>query len=137
MASLTKTQINYLENKLSRAVDEKISNFKKEMGSTSSLDKTIAEKLLNGEIKLASKSDIMKMIKEKSSSNYSYYNITLYVNDLIAEEDKKRIENEINEREKTIQERSRKLYALKQNILDKIVLEGVDVDTAMAELENA
>lgn len=39
MAGLTKTQINYLENKLERAVSDKIDHFKKELGKAQHLAK--------------------------------------------------------------------------------------------------
>ena len=39
MARLTKTQINYLESKLDRAVNDKVEKFRKELGEGNHSDK--------------------------------------------------------------------------------------------------
>ena len=55
---------------------------------------------------------------------------------MVSQEDKERVEKEFNERETKINEFRDKLYKAKQNALDNIVLNGVDVETALAELDN-
>lgn len=136
MAGLTKTQINYLESKLNRAVEDKVDKFRKELGGNSS-DKVLVNEIVAGNIKLLPKSELIKKLKEKA--NYSggyYYNVSLYVNEMVSQEDKERVEKEVNERETKINEFREKLYKAKQNALDSIVLDGVDVETALAELDN-
>ena len=127
MAGLTKTQINYLESKLDRAVNDKVDKFRKEL----------VNEIIAGNIKLLPKSEIIKKLKEKANYNGGYYyNISLYVNEMVSQEDKERVEKEFNERETKINEFRDKLYKAKQNALDNIVLNGVDVETALAELDN-
>ena len=133
---LTKTQINYLENKLDRAVSDKVDKFKQELGEGKSSDKVIADRLQSGEIKLLPSKEILKKIREKASNNSYYYNTNLYVNELISNEDREKIEAEVRSRDKKINDYRDKLYKAKTNALDKIVLEGVDVETALAELDN-
>ena len=137
MARLTKTQINYLESKLDRAVNDKVNKLRKELGEGGSLDKAIINELVVGNVKLLPKSEIIKKLKEKTNYNGGYsYNMILYVNEMVSQEDKERVEKEFNERETKINEFRDKLYKAKQNALDNIVLNGVDVETALAELDN-
>ena len=56
MARLTKTQINYLESKLDRAVNDKVEKFKKELCEDKSLDKVLVNEIVAGNIKLLPKS---------------------------------------------------------------------------------
>ena len=135
MAGLTKTQINYLENKLDRAVGEKIDAFRKQIGEGQNTDKTLVDEIVAGNIKLLPKSELIKKLKEKTSGNTYYYNTSLYVNEMVSEEDKERVEKEVRNRENKVNDFREKLYKAKQNALDKIVLEGVDVETALAELD--
>ena len=133
--ALTKTQINYLENKLDRAVSDKIDAFRKQIGEGQNTDKVLVDEIVAGNIKLLPKSEIIKKLKEKT--NYSggyYYNTSLYVNEMVSQEDKERIEKEVKNKENKVNDLRDKLYKAKQNALDKIVLEGVDVETALAEL---
>ena len=137
MAGLTKTQINYLESKLDRAVNDKVNKLRKELGEGGSLDKAIINELVVGNVKLLPKSEIIKKLKEKTNYNGGYsYNMILYVNEMVSQEDKERVEKEFKARETKINEFRDKLYKAKQNALDNIVLNGVDVETALAELDN-
>jgi hypothetical protein len=135
MAGLTKTQINYLENKLDRAVGEKIDAFKKQIGEGQNTDRTLVDEIVAGNIKLLPKSELIKKLKEKTSGNSYYYNTSLYVNEMVSQEDKERVEKEVRNRETKVNEFREKLYKAKQNALDSIVLDGVDVETALAELD--
>ena len=134
MAKLTKTQINYLENKLNRVVNDKVQEFKNGIGEGENSDKVIIDELVAGNIKLLPKTEIIKILKTKRTSSGYYRNISLYVNERISQEDKERIENEVNSRDNKIIEFRDKLNKAKTNVLDKIVLEGIDVETAIAEL---
>lgn len=130
--ALTKTQINYLEQKLNRTVDDKISNFKRSFGTQSKQD-LIMEGLKDGSIKLISETEIIKKFDEFSNGSY-YYTPSISLTELINEKELKRIEEVIEERQTKINDYSNKLYDAKRDALDKIVLEGVDVETAIAEL---
>ena len=136
MAGLTKTQINYLESKLDRAVNAKVDKFRKELVEGNNSDKVLVNEIIAGNIKLLPKSELIKKLKEKANYNGGYYyNVSLYVNEMVSQEDKERVEKEFNERETKINEFRDKLYKAKQNALDSIVLDGVDVETALAELD--
>lgn len=137
MARLTKTQINYLENKLDRAVNDKVEKFRKELGEGNNFDKVLINEIIVGNVKLLPKSEIIKKLKEKANYNGGYcYNTLLYVNEMVSQEDKERVEKEFKARETKINEFRERLSKAKQNALDSIVLNGVDVETALAELDN-
>lgn len=131
--ALTKTQINYLENKLNRVVEDKVDTFRKKLGEGKNSDRVIIDELVAGNIKLLSNSEIIKILKTKLT-NYYYCNMSVYLNELISKQDRERIENKINQRDKKINEFRDRLDKAKANALDKIVLDGVDVETALAEL---
>ena len=135
MAGLTKTQINYLENKLNRAVSDKIENFKKELGEGTTLGKEILKRVKAGEVKFISDKDIIKLFDDKLNNGYSWYNPTASFDELISQSDRDKIQKDLDKRETKINEYSNKLYLAKQNALDKIVLEGVAVEIALAELD--
>ena len=84
MAGLTKTQINYLESKLNRAVDDKVIKFRKELGESNSSDKVLVDEIVAGNIKLLPKSELIKKLKEKANYNGVYYrNILLSVDEMV------------------------------------------------------
>lgn len=134
MAGLTKTQINYLENKLDRAVTEKVDKFKAELGNDT-LDRVIVAELVEGNIELLSKEEIIAFLKQSIKSKSYYYSVSVLLQDLINEEDKNRLEKEVKGRDTKIQEYRDRLSKAKQNALDSIVLNGVDVEVALAELD--
>jgi hypothetical protein len=132
---LTKTQINYLEDKLDRAVNDKVDKFKKQLGEGKSSDRVLVDEIVAGNIQILSQKELIKKLKEKTSNNSYYYNTNLYVTEIVADEDRERIEQEVRERDNKINDYRDKLYTAKQNALDSIVLNGVDVETALAELD--
>ena len=136
--ALTKTQINYLENKLSRVVDERVETYRKELGEGKSADRVIAEKIASGEIKLVTTKELVKKITKhvQDRNHYYYYNYSMNICDMVSDEDKEKVTNEVSERDTKINDFSNKLRDAKQNTLDKIVLEGVDVELAIKELNN-
>lgn len=134
MAGLTKTQINYLENKLDRAVTEKVDKFKAELGNDT-LDRVIVAELVEGNIELLSKEEIIAFLKQTIKNKSYYYSVSVLLQDLINEEDKNRLEKEVKGRDTKIQEYRDRLSKAKQNALDSIVLNGVDVEVALAELD--
>lgn len=130
---LTKTQIHYLENKLDRVVSEKKSAYVNSL-NIQSLDKEILKRLKANEIKLLPKAEILNKIADKISNGY--YSSSIYIYELIGKDDKERIETEIQEKQDLINKYTSRLQEVKSNMLDKIVLEGVDLETALAELES-
>lgn len=129
---LTKTQINYLENKLDKVAREKRENFIKQIGQTT-LDKEIVQRLKNGKIKLLPKAELISVLEETVIK--SSYRCSFFVSEIISQEDKKQIEKEIKEKQELIDNFSNKLYETKSNVLDKIVLEGLDIEKALAEFD--
>ena len=132
--ALTKTQIYYLENKLDKVVNEKKTDFIKKLGGTS-LEKEILKRLKIGKVKLLSKAELLSVFEKKISVETRYHQ-SFGIQDFISETDRQEIETEIQGKQAKINDYSNKLSKVKSDILDKIVLEGIDIDTAFAELEN-
>lgn len=134
MAKLSRTQINYLEDKLNRVVDQKVKDFKQSLGENKSFSDLIMEELNAGKIKFIPSEEILNFFNKDRGMGTYYYNPSIRLDELISEKDKNRISNIVSEKEGKINDYQIKLRDAKQNALDKIVLEGVDVETAMAEL---
>lgn len=132
--ALTKTQISYLEEKLSRVVSEKSTAFKNEVGNTN-LSKEVGEKLSDGSIKLLSEADMVKAIVDAIPYTYGY-RTSVEIEDLINKKDLNKIKKELDGRSEKIRAYNTKLNEAKQDALDKIVLDGVDIETALALLDN-
>lgn len=130
---LSKTQIHYLEDKLERVVADKNKEYRNSL-DIQSLDKEILKRLKTNEVKLLPKSEILNKIADKILNGY--YSNSIYIYELISKEDKEIIENKLNEKQQLANKYGVKLQEVKRNILDKIVLEGVDVETALKELDN-
>ena len=133
--ALTKTQINYLADKLSRTVEDKVVEFKKSLKQEENFDTVLVGLLEEGKIKLLPKSELIKVFKAKAKSGY-YYNASVYLKELIDADTIEALEKERNQNSNKVQEYRNKLELAKTNALDKIVLEGIDVETAIAELNN-
>lgn len=134
MIKLTKTQINYLESKIGRIINDKIDKFKKEIGLANCIDEILLNEIIAGNIKILPKSEIINRLKEQSL-NKSYYTISLHINDLVSQEDYKRTEKEHNIKKTKLNDFKEKLHKAKQNALDNIVLNGVDVEKVLTELD--
>ena len=133
MAKLSRTQINYLEDKLRRVVEDKVNDFRKTFTNESKQD-LILKGLQDGSIKMISEKEIIEHFVNDSRGGY-YYTPSINLTDLINPKDVERIEKIVKTREDKINDYSFKLRNAQQNALDKIVLEGVDVETALAELD--
>lgn len=134
--ALTKTQISYLEEKLDRVVSEKSTAFKNEVGDTN-LPKAISERLSDGSIKLLSEADIVKVIADKIPHTYTYgYHTSVEIEYLINEKDLNKLKKELDDKSEKIRDYNTKLHKAKQDALDKIVLDGVDIETALALLDS-
>ena len=134
MAKLSRTQINYLEDKLNRVVEQKVSDFKKSLGEDKAKPEIIMEELNAGKIKFISNDEILNFFNKNRGLGAYYYSPSIRLDELISEKDMKRISKIVDEKQDKINDYQYKLRDAKQNALDKIVLEGVDVETAMAEL---
>ena len=132
MAKLSRTQINYLEDKLRRVVEDKVNDFKKSFTNESKND-LILKGLQDGSIKMISEKEIIKHFENDKGVGY-YYTPSINLIELVNEKDVEKVEKIVKTREDKINAYSDKLRNAKQNALDKIVLEGVDVETAVAEL---
>lgn len=130
--ALTKTQISYLENKLDRVISDKLEEVKDKLGMKKDLDKTVLDKLQKGEVQLLDTNNIIEKMTDKLNS----YCLSMYPHDLISKEDYNRIQDEYNAVRVKYDEVARQLHKAKTNALDKIVLDGIDVDTALAELNS-
>lgn len=134
MAKLSRTQINYLEDKLNRVVEQKVSDFKKSLGKDKTKPEIIMEELNAGKIKFISNDEILNLFNKDMGIGGYYYTPSIRLDELISEKDMNRISKIVDERQDKVNDYQIKLRDAKQNALDKIVLEGVDVETAMAEL---
>ena len=132
--ALTKTQINYLERKLERIISEKITNYRKKIGDGKKLPELIKEGLENGTVKLIPQEEIEKKIRDLIEINH-YYSPSLSLSELIPKDMYERLNNQIDERVKIINEYTDKLYKIKEKALDSFVLKGVDIETVLAEFE--
>ena len=135
MTKLTKVQIKYLESKLERVINDKVEKFTKELGEIQSPEKILIGEIISGNIILLPNSEIINKLQEKLL-NQTYFYPSLNINEMVSQEDKERVEKEFKARETKINEFRDKLYKARQDALDNIVLNGVDVETALAELDN-
>lgn len=133
--ALTKTQINYLESKLNRVAQEKIQEFRKDLETDNSLEYNIAQRIVKGKVKLISTNQIKDIIKDRLQTASGWYSFNISVESLISKEDKEAIDKARCFNSKKIQEFTDRVNKVKQNALDKIVLEGVDIETVLAELD--
>lgn len=134
MRKLTKTQINYLESKIDRVINDKLDKFRKEVGLLTCLDEVLLNEIIVGNIKILPKSKIINRLKEQSL-NKSYYTISLHINDLVSQEDYKRTEKEHNIKKTKLNDFKEKLHKAKQNALDNIVFDGVNIEKVLTELD--
>lgn len=134
--ALTKTQINYLSDKLQRAVNDKINDYSAKVGTTE-FGGELVTRLKSGKVKLLPKADLLKAIESSFKTSYGYYyNPSISVRELISAQDCETIDKIVDENKNKVNDYTNKLNNAKQDALDKIVLEGVDFETAMAELDN-
>ena len=134
MAGLTKTQITYLKEKLQRVAEDKVTEFRKQFGDSNKKGDVLLKKLKSGEVEFLTKEQILEVLEKKIDGCYYSYYPSLSVDELISREDYNRIDNEINAIDKQIRDFENRIYEAKTEALDKIVLEGVDVETALATL---
>lgn len=133
--ALTKTQIRYLEDKLSRVVNEKIRKFKSSLGDDKYVEKEILTKLKQGTIKLLPDEQIIKMFSNTIDNKNYYYTSSFTIDMFISKKDRDKINSEVSKYNSRLSNYSDKLLEVKENILDNIVLRGIDIETAIKELD--
>lgn len=131
--TLTKTQINYLNEKLEREVSERVFKYTESIGSNKNLEQLIAEKLIKGKLKLISTKEIVSLIKNTTDMGGWYRSIE--VTNLINQEQLKELREELEHKRDKANEYQRKLITAKQNAMDMYVLGGVDIQTALKEFD--
>ena len=134
MIKLTKTQIKYLDSKLERVINDKVEKFTKELGEIKTLNRMLVDEIILGNINLLPNSEIIEKLQEKSRNQTCYYP-SLNIDEMVSREDYERAEKEYDARKIKLNEFKEKLHKAKQNVLDSIVLNGVDVEIALAELD--
>ena len=133
--ALTKTQINYLSDKLERVVHDKTQQFRNKLGLDKCVYEIAVERIISGEIPLPSRKKFFETLTSKIGNNYyTFYCPSFTLSELIYKNDYDNIVKEVQEKEKVVNNYIDKLEKAKQDALDKIVLEGVDVETAITEL---
>jgi hypothetical protein len=132
--ALTKTQIDYLTNRLDRIINEKIRNYRKRIGDEKRLPELIKEGLENDSITLKSKEEIAQMVIEILNRNYGYLE-SIMISQLIQNSDYRSICDQMNIKTEMVNEYTKKLYEAKDKALDKFVLNLVDIETAIKEFE--
>ena len=132
--ALTKTQIDYLTNRLDRIINEKIRNYRKRIGDEKRLPELIKEGLENDSITLKSKEEIAQMVIEILNRNHGYLE-SIMISQLIQNSDYRSISEQMNIKTEMVNEYTKKLYEAKDKTLDKFVLNLVDIETAIKEFE--
>lgn len=130
--ALTKTQINYLKEKVYRIVNKKIADYSKELKANQSVEEIVQERLKNKEIKVISQKQLCELIL-KDNSYYRSFGLS----SLIVAEDYNKVLEEKDRRNKLLNEYTKKLYEIQENALDEFVLKGVDIETILTKLEEA
>lgn len=133
---LTKTQIHYLEDNLTRVCQDRVKEYQNTLGKVSVRDEILKE-LKEGTIKLLpSKTIIQNLMKSSEGRPTStYYGSHFDITELISKEDKERIINEVGERNIKSQKFRDTIFKVRQTVLNKIVLEGIDIEQAIKELD--
>ena len=131
--TLTKTQINYLSEKLEREVRDRVFKYTESIGLNKNIEQFIAKKLIKGKLKLLSAKEIVSLIKDVTENGGWYRSIE--VTSLINQEQLKEIREEFDRKKDKVNEYERKLVTAKQNAMDMYVLGGVDIQTALKEFD--
>ena len=93
MAKLSRTQINYLEDKLNRVVEQKVKDFKKELGEDKTKPEIIMEELNAGKIKFIPSEEILNFFNKDRGLGAYYYNPSIRLDELISEKDETHLKN--------------------------------------------
>lgn len=129
--ALTKTQINYLRDKLNNAVNKKISEVR-QANKVNDFQAEVLNRLEQGTIKLLPAEKFVT--KHRARLSGTYY-ISLLIEDLISDKDVVKIKNYIQKQYDKIQSTVDKIYEYRENALDRIVLDGLDFSDVVKGLD--
>lgn len=129
--ALTKTQINYLRDKLNNAVDKKISEVR-QSNKVYDFQVEVLNRLEQGTIKLL---PAEKFVKKHRARRANTYYTSILTEDLISDKDVVKIKNYIQKQYDKIQSTVDKIYEYRENALDKIVLDGLDFSDVVKGLD--
>lgn len=131
--TLTKTQINYLNEKLEREVRNRVAKYRKNIGADKNIEQLISEKIVKGKLKILPAKEIALLIKETTDRGGWYRAID--ITDLIDKEVLSTLEDELKVKQEKANEYEVKIWQAKQNAMDMYVLGGVDIQTALKEFD--
>lgn len=122
---ITKTQINYLDNRLDDIMRQKIADFKKKFPEQTTAQKweEIHKGIKSGKIPMYPLKEFITNVKGWCSPDIK----TMF--------DLSRYDNADKEREESINEYSDKLDKAKTEIMDKVVLSDLMIEEAVAEFK--
>lgn len=133
---LTKIQLIRFRELLDRTATEKLNAFK-EKRNLSKLDLwgCVSDAFKNGEVRLKSSKQIKNVVIEKATDRGYCGCVMLTFRDLINEKDLEVVRKRCDDGMKQINEYGKKLEKAKAGILDKMILEDLNIDTALAEFD--
>lgn len=131
--TLTKTQINYLNEKLEREVRDRVTKYRKAIGADKNIEQLISEKVIKGKIKLLPAKEIALLIKDTADKGGWYR--TIDIRELIDKGALSALEDELNIKMDKANKYEEKIWQAKQNAMDMYVLGGVDIQTALKEFD--
>lgn len=131
--TLTKTQINYLNEKLERECRDRVAKYRKDIGVDKNIEQLIAEKVIKGKLKLLSAKDIISLIKKTTDRGGWYRSIEIA--ELIDKTSLSTLEDELSIKQDKANKYEEKIWQAKQNAMDMYVLGGVDIQTALKEFD--
>lgn len=131
--TLTKTQINYLNEKLERECRDRVTKYRKGIGADKNIEQLIAEKVIKGKLKILPAKEIALLIKETTDRGGWYRAID--ISELINKEVLSTLEDELKVKQDKANRYEEKILQAKQNAMDMYVLGGVDIQTALKEFD--
>jgi len=131
--TLTKTQINYLNEKLERECRDRVTKYREDIGAYKNIEQLISERLVKGKLKLLPTKDIISLIKETTDMGGWYR--TIDVVKLVNQEVVRELEKELKDKQDKVADYEQRLIDAKQNAMDMYVLGGVDIQTALKEFD--
>lgn len=131
--TLTKTQINYLNEKLERECRDRVNKYRKTIGADKNIEQLISERVIKGKLKILSAKEIALLIK-KTTDNGGWYR-TIDIKELVNKEVLSTLEDELQVKQDKAYKYEEKIWQAKQNAMDMYVLGGVDIQTALKEFD--
>ena len=131
--TLTKTQINYLNEKLERECRDRVSKYRKTIGADKNIEQLISERVIKGKLKLLSTKEIALLIKD--TTDKGGWHRCIEITELVDKEVLSTLEDELKVKQDKANKYEEKIWQAKQNAMDMYVLGGVDIQTALKEFD--